>query len=124
MIQTKTTANSQTWTSYLRVRVGQSVTYNGTTYISATGVNVVPGTTNDFVSLGGGTGGTVPQEHPFTSSAGQRIFNLGVNYNNVVVIVERVPQMKGIDFTYENGVVEFTDIEGLDLGDRVSINGF
>lgn len=48
MIQTKTTSVSQTWTSLLRIKVGQTVIHNGIIYISATGINIEPGLTGDF----------------------------------------------------------------------------
>ena len=51
MIQSKTTQNRQVWTNLLRIRVGQSIRHNGVGYVSVTGVNVEPGTTNDFEVL-------------------------------------------------------------------------
>ena len=48
MIQTKTTAKIQPWTISLRNRVGDSVNYNGNTYVNISGRNSEPPNINDW----------------------------------------------------------------------------
>lgn len=50
--QTKTTSRNQPWLSSLRSRVGDSVTYNGSTWTNATGKNSEPGVGSDWLEIG------------------------------------------------------------------------
>lgn len=59
MLIVKTTKN-KAWNANLRVRVGQSVIYAGSTWVNKTGFNSEPGVSTDWEEVSGGASYIVP----------------------------------------------------------------
>lgn len=70
----------------------------------------------------GGTGGSGSTKESFTSTSGQTLFVLSESPDNVDVIVNRVPQILGTDFTFTGNTV--TMLNGVSLGKKVDIRKF